>query len=194
MRPFILKICDAMTRLQLAFQTVLIFLGRATWTNPIIAHLDIDPADSAASVTPLNSTDWTSQTNMLDARSSLELITTRQASCPNPSTDSLCQSNFCFIYEQHNDGSAWATCCPVGWSLQLNSADWSTQKCVLQGVSEPPIRPVSCGGSINGSPGTISGWACVYSNGIVNGVAARREQSNLLILALSCAWFGSWLF
>jgi len=176
-----------MTRSTFAFQIVLLFLARTAWSNPLKDCFENDPIDSAASITPLNTTDSISQINILSARDPSNSIAARQASCPNPSTNSLCPSNFCFIYETDTTSSAWATCCPAGWLLQLNSADWSTQKCVFEGVSEPPVRPVSCGGSINGIPGTTSGWACVYASQIANGVD-RTKQSTLLLLALACVW------
>ena len=182
-----------MTRLHFAVQIALLFLARAAWPSPITECLENNPADSAASIQHFNTTASIAQMNILSARGAVDGLTARQASCPNPSTNSLCPSNFCFIYQQNNDGSAWATCCATGWFLQLNSADWKTQKCVLNGVSEPPVRPVSCGGSINGNPGTTSGWACVYSSQNING-AQRVQQSTWLILALACAWFGIWFF
>jgi hypothetical protein len=171
---------------------VALLLFGAAWTNPITAILEVDPANSAALVEHYNISNAVSQANILGARSISDPLSARQASCPNPSTNSLCDPNFCFIYQQNNDGTAWATCCPQGWSLQLNAADWSTEKCVLGSTKQPPSRPVSCGGSINGVLGTTSGWACVYSNEDVN-VAGGLKQSPGLAMALALAWLARWL-
>ena len=174
------------------YALIVLILAPAARSNPISCMYDDDPTGSAASIQPYNTTEPILQTNILSARASPDILDSRQASCPNPGTNGLCKSNFCFIYQQSNDGTAWATCCPAGWSLQLNSADWSTQKCVLGSTSEAPLRPLSCGGSINGQPGTISSWACVYSNQNVNG-GGRFVQSHLLVAMLALAWLDSWL-
>lgn len=150
------------------------------------AHPSGDPAIPADSSTT-NSSGVTSQINILPARDEMNAIVARQATCPDPSTTSLCPMGFCFLY-QNNGDSSWATCCPTGWYLQLNAASWSTQKCVLNGFSEPPVRPVNCGNT----QGVISGWACVYANQGVNGVATTKWSTKLAI-GLSLTWVGMWL-
>jgi len=177
-----------MVRFFFTVQLAVPFLAPVVWTNPINDCLHGNPTDAAATSQLYNITDSVSQINIIQGRSVSDTLNARQASCPNPSTNSLCQSNFCFIYQQNGDGTAWATCCPVGWSLSLNRADWTTQKCFLNGFSEPPVRPVSCGGNINGAAGTFSGWACAYSNQNVNGVGTAK-WSTLLIVALTLSWF-----
>lgn len=176
-----------MSRFLFAVQLALLCLAAVVRTNPISGCFDGNPADAVAT-TEHNTTALTSQANILQGRSDSDMLNTRQASCPNPSTNSLCNSGFCFIYQQNGDGTAWATCCAAGWSLSLNRADWTTQKCILNGVSEPPVRPVSCGGNINGASGTFSGWACAYSNQNVNGVGTAT-WSTLLMVALALSWF-----
>jgi hypothetical protein len=173
-------------------QLAIIFLAATNPVSAISCTDDDDPTTSAASIVQFNTTESIPQAKILDTRASSGTFEARQASCPNPSTNSLCPSNFCFIYEQNNVGGAWATCCPAGWFLQLNSADWTKQKCVLNGVSEPPVRPLSCGGSINGQTGTRSGWGCVYSNQNVNG-AEKEQRSHLLAASLVLAWLGVWV-
>ncbi len=128
----------------------------------------------------------------------LQLVTKRQVSCPNPSTDQLCESGYCFLSQVQN-GSTWGTCCPAGWSLWLNSADWSTQKCCPTGTtgdqcgdngdggSEAPLRPIDCG-----SGGVISGWACVYSSQNSNGVMTRPTWSKALVGLSGLIWLGIW--
>ena len=182
-----------MVRFFNTLQAAVLFLAASARTNLEGCLDDISPTDSAASCQRINTSDLVSQINILSTRASSHSIEVRQASCPNPSTNSLCPSNSCFIYQENNDGTAWATCCPAGLSLELNSAVWETQKCVSNGVSEAPSKPVGCGGSINANVGTFSGWGCVYSNQIVNRVG-RLEQSHLLFDALSLAWFGVWFF
>jgi hypothetical protein len=184
---------STMARWFSVLQLAISFLAPTISANPIAGCLHSNPTTSAATIQHHNATGSASQVNLLGGRSVSDLLSTRQASCPDPSTNSLCQPNFCFIYQQNGDGTAWATCCPVGWVLSLNSADWSTQKCMLNGVSEPPLRPVSCGGSINGATGTVSGWACVYSNQNING-AVRTRQSAMLVAALTLSWVGMWCF
>ncbi|OCT53565.1 hypothetical protein CLCR_10928 [Cladophialophora carrionii] len=161
--------------------------------HPIAECVDSNPTTSVATIQHYNATEPRFQMDLLSERGLSYPLSARQASCPNPSTNSLCEANFCFIYQQNGDGTAWATCCPTGWVLSLNSGDWSTQKCMLNGASEPPLRPVSCGGSINGATGTVSGWACVYSNQNING-GARTKRSAMLVAALTLSWFGLWCF
>ena len=185
------RISVAMLRLLSTLQlAVLLLATTASSTTPGPIE-ELDQTDRAASFQTLNTTGPFSQMNLLGTKRSSANIEARQTSCPNPNTDFLCEQNFCFIYEPNNDGTAWATCCPVGWVLQLNSAHWATQKCVLNGVTEAPLRPLSCGGVINGNPGTVSGWGCAYSNQDVNGVG-RVEQSPRMVVALALAWFGVW--
>ena len=174
-----------------AVRLVVLFLVTVAWTNPITSCHE-SPRNASRTIQHDNTIDPVSQMNIFAGRGIANNLAARQASCPDPSTNSLCPSKFCFIYQRNGDGTAWATCCPVGWSLSLNRADWSTQKCIINGVSEPPARPLNCGGSINGGTGIFSGWACVYSNRNVNG-AGTAQWSILLVTSLTLSWFGMWL-
>ncbi len=180
-----------MIRSQLAVQLAVLFLTSVAWTNPVIS-CDDSPTTAAATFENNNTTDSPSQINILGRRGVADTLAPRQATCPNPSTNSLCPSNFCFIYQQNSDGTAWATCCPAGWSLSLDKVAWTKQRCIASGISEAPLRPVSCGGSINGEPGIFSGWACVYANRLVSSVGTAK-WSILLVTAIGLSWFGMWL-
>lgn len=184
-----------MVKFFLALQITFLALAREAWTNPTAASsFGSDPTHSVSSIQSLNGSDSTLQINLLSPRSPsdpLAVLAARQVACPSSSTNALCPTNFCFLSQQNSDGTVWGTCCLAGWSLILNSADWSTQKCVLDGTSEPPVRPSSCGGTVNGNVGTISGWACVYSNQNINGIG-RLEQPVLLAVALALTSIGIW--
>jgi hypothetical protein len=123
-------------------------------------------------------------------------ITSRQTTCPDSSTDSLCESGYCFL-SQDNGDSTWGTCCPLGYNLWLNSGEWSKQKCCPAGTSsgqcdsdaasEAPLQPVSCG-----SGGTRSGWACVYSSQTVN-AASHAQFPKILATVLVLVWMSHWM-
>lgn len=168
-----------------AFELAVLLLAHTAVADPAVARESSDPVGSAASFERVNPTKSTTQTNIINARL-LDTLNTRQVSCPDPSTNSLCETGFCFLV-QNNVDSAWGTCCPTGWYLELNSAEWSTQKCVSNGGSQPPLRPLSCG-----SGGTISGWACVYSSQNPNGVE-RPRWSTLLVMGMGLAWIAAWI-
>lgn len=126
-------------------------------------------------------------------------LASRQVSCPDPSTNELCASDYCFL-AQNNGDSRWGTCCPAGFYLWLDSGEWSKQRCCpagstlsqcgSDGVSEPPLQPVSCG-----SDGTRSGWGCVYPNLNVNEAAASKAIFSS-ISATVCVglWLSSWVY
>ncbi|KAJ4517073.1 hypothetical protein HRR83_005014 [Exophiala dermatitidis] len=120
-----------------------------------------------------------------DTQKALAKLNPRQISCPNPSSNNLCASGYCFL-SQDTGTATWGTCCPAGYYLWLNSGEWSTQRCCPagttgdecgnDGASEPPLQPVSCGsvagtGSGGEGEGTKSGWACVYAS-------ANRSENN----------------
>jgi len=179
------------TRLICALEWALLLCApKAAAASATRAEL-IDPAVSETSISDYNSTKTASQNNILHFSDQHDSkFVERQASCPDSSTDQLCESGFCFL-SQDNGDSSWGTCCPAGWSLWLNSAEWSSQKCCPPGISsdqcasdgesEAPLQPIDCG-----SGGVISGWACVYSDESSDGV--RATCSNRLLMALGLSW------
>jgi len=184
--------------------TLLLYASHAALTSSELSSDDVATCHQVNNSTRSSSSSSSSSSSRLnpipDSRDQfgLHLVAKRQVSCPSPSTDALCESGYCFL-SQVEDGSTWGTCCPAGWSLWLNSADWSTQKCCPTGTtgdqcgdnddggSEAPLRPIDCG-----SGGVISSWACVYSNQNSNGATTRPTWSKALVALLGLAWLGIW--
>ena len=131
-----------------------------------------DPDVTESLVKPLNTS-----TSILP----LIVLENRQSSCPNPSTEQFCDSDYCFLV-QNDANSSWGTCCPAGHSLLLYGGEnnWSTQRCCPpgssteqcknDGISIPPMQPAECG-----SGGSLSGWGCVY--GTENSAVPMRHLS-----------------
>lgn len=154
----------------------------------------LDPVLSEISLGAHNTSKSTADISILPHSDNIasELVG-RQVVCSDSSTSSFCKSGYCFL-SSTSGSSSWGTCCPAGWSLWLNSAEWSKQKCCPPGVSsdqcgsdgdsEAPIQPSQCG---NG--GVISGWACVYSDQTSDG-RARARWSPATLIALSVFWLG----
>jgi len=174
------------TRLVCAFGLALLLCASKAAAASAINPDLIGPAVSETPISDYNSTQ-----NILDFDDQHDSkFVARQASCPDSSTDQLCELGFCFL-SQDNGDSSWGTCCPAGWSLWLNSAEWSSQKCcppdtssdqcASDGESEAPLQPVGCG-----SGGVISGWACVYSDESSAGV--RATCPTLVVMALGLSW------
>lgn len=187
-------------KLLCALALTILICARDGGAHSIRGRDGTDPALSEAPVSSLNTSRNLHHINIFDQAQANQLdstITARQTSCPNPSTDQLCESGYCFLAQDNSD-STWGTCCPAGYYLWLNTAHWSQQKCCPAGTtssqcgsggqSEPPLEPVSCG-----SGGTRSGWACVYSNQNVN-AASRATASRMLATGLVWVWMSNWIY
>lgn len=127
--------------------------------------------------------------------SNVHSLEIRQNSCPNPSTEEYCETGYCFLV-QARGSAGWGSCCPSQWSLILYSGGsdgWTTQKCCPPGVtteqckndgiSEPPLQPLQCGGGA-----ILSGWACVY--GTPNVSPGQQRWSAPLVAMLGIVWVG----
>jgi len=155
---------------------------------------NVDPAVSEITISGCNSTTEPAfDLNTLEHSNQLsnQRIVARQSGCPTPSTDSFCQTGYCFLSSSY-EGSTWGTCCPAGWSLWLDQAIWEKQKCCPPGTSgsscdgsEAPLEPSDCG-----SGGVISGWACVYSDQTSDSRRVVAACSTLMAPALVVSWIG----
>ena len=179
-------------RLLCALELIALLFAQRSITK---ASYNLNPRISEASTNTSNSSKLIPQSNVFIPRGQHNTdINARQSACPDPSTDSLCASGFCFLV-QDNGASEWGTCCLAGWFLMLNHPEWSTQKCCQSGLSvdqcssegpsRPPLTPVDCG-----SGGTKSGWACVY--GSQNG-ARRAVILNMMVFTFGLAWLTYWI-